>query len=64
MARIGIREQEVELALPQLGRDRAPLFGDLVAELGIVLAKLCELHHVARPALELLPRGAELAILE
>ena len=64
MAGVGIGEQEIELALLELGPDRAQLLGDLLAELGIALRQLIELDDVAGATLELLPRGRELAIFE
>jgi hypothetical protein len=64
VARVRVGEQEVELALPQLGGDRAQLLRDLLAQLGVILGELVELDQITRAPLELLPRGRELAVFE
>lgn len=62
MIRVGVGEEQVELAGSQLARDLRALLFDLLLQLGIVLRKLIELDQVARAALELVPRIDELAV--
>ena len=64
MARVGVGEQQVQLALAQLGLDRAQLSGDLLLQVGVALRQLVELDEVPRASLELLPRRGELPVLE
>ena len=58
-----IREQQVELARPQLRGHRRALLGHLLSQLGIVLRQLVELHEVASAPLETVPSVNEVAVL-
>ena len=62
MRGVGIGEQQVQLALPQLGSHGGALLGHLLTELGVVFRQLIELDEVARATFELLPRSEQLSI--
>ena len=63
MARVGICEEQVELARAQLSLQCRPLLRDLAFEIGVVLGKLLQLDEVTGAPLEAIPGRDELAML-
>jgi hypothetical protein len=63
VARVGIGEEKVELARPQLALDGRALVRHLTLEVGVILGQLLQLDQVARAPLEAIPRGDQLAML-
>jgi len=61
--RVGIGEQQVELARSQLRCELGLFFFDLLRELRVAGRELVELDEIARPLFELLPGSYQLAVL-
>jgi len=64
VARVGVGEEEVELTLPKLERDRVRLARELRRQLRVVVREVGELDQVAGAPLELLPRRDQFAVLK
>jgi hypothetical protein len=64
VARVGIREEQVKLALAKLGSHALELLTHLLGQLRVALGKLRELDQVVSAAFQLVPGRDELTVLE
>jgi hypothetical protein len=61
--RVGIGEEQVELARSELRSELGLFFFDLLRELRVAGRELVELDEIARPLFQLLPGSYQLAVL-
>jgi hypothetical protein len=57
VAGVRIREEQVQLALPELALDGRQLLLELPAELDVIVRQVLQLDQVLRPLLQPLPGG-------